>query len=158
MLWSLLPYTTHEVYVLPMRRFCHFVVYSDSDACPLRNRDKQVSFYCSAQFSELLHAEKIRRGLSIQEMIIKALTEYLQRPTADDLRQFAAQENAAAQKLRKTGHVDFGELPPRFDMQRFIDLCVKYFQRMPKAKRQVLEEFIMLDLKHYGSSRLKQKD
>ena len=124
----------------------------------MRNRDKQVSFYCSAQFSELLHAEKIRRGLSIQEMVIKALTEYFQRPTAEDLRQFAVQEQAAAQKLRKTGQIDFSELPPRFDMQRFIDLCVKYFQRMPKAKRKLLEEFIMLDLKHYGSSRLKQKD
>jgi hypothetical protein len=120
--------------------------------------EKQISFYCTKEFSELVHAEKVRRGLGIQEMIIKALSEYFSRPTAEDLRSTRDQEEEIAERLDRGERVKFGELPEPFHVHRWIDLCVKYYQRMPKVKVRVLEEFILLDLKNYGSSRLKQKD
>jgi hypothetical protein len=120
---------------------------------PSRERlDKQVSFYCTTEFSKKIHAEKVRRGLTIQEMITKALAEYFNRPPVDEVR---ADRAAFFQKLRRDGRAPAAE-DPDYERSVWFDLCVKYFQRMPKAKRQILEEFIMLDLKHYGSSRLKK--
>jgi hypothetical protein len=131
------------------------------ETVPKRNKaQKQISFHCTKEFSDLVHREKVRRGMSIQDMITTALTEYFARPTAEDLRQTHAQEERLAKKLEKHGRISEDEFfaSPARQAQRFIDLCVKYFQRMPAAKRQILEEFIILDLKHYASSRLKQRD
>jgi hypothetical protein len=118
----------------------------------LERLDKQISFYCTTEFSKRIHAEKVRRGLTIQEMITKALAEYFSRPPVDEIR---ADRARFFQKLRRDGRAPAAE-DPDYEWSVWLDLCGKYFQRMPKVKRQVLEEFIMLDLKHYGSSRLKK--
>lgn len=47
---------------------------------------KQISFYCTVEFSATIHAEKVRRGITIQEMITKALIEYFNRPPVEELR------------------------------------------------------------------------
>jgi hypothetical protein len=114
--------------------------------------NKQISFYCTTEFSKRIHAEKVRRGLTIQEMITKALAEYFSRAPVDEVR---ADRAAFYEKLRRDGRAPANE-DPDYEWSVWLDLCAKYFQRMPKAKRQILEEFIMLDLKHYGSSRLKK--
>lgn len=117
---------------------------------------RQVSFYCSREFWEIIHREKVRRGMSIQEMTIRALTEYFARPSVDDLRHDREIEQAAARKLEETGRVSVDELPASFRLQRWLQLCARYYERMPKTKRDLLEEFLVLDLKHYASSRLKK--
>lgn len=116
--------------------------------------EKQISFYCTAEFSKLIHTEKVRRGLTIQEMITKALAEYFRRPPAEELR---AQEAAFIEKFDRDGRAPAAEWP-HYEVQRWLDLGAQYFQRMPRAKRQLLEECMILDLKHYGSSRIKQTD
>jgi len=87
--------------------------------------------------------EKVRRDLTIQEMITNAIADYINRPPANALR------------LQGDSLALVCESMDDPEIQRCVELCLKYFQRMPKAKRTVLKEFIVLDLKHYGSSRLK---
>lgn len=114
--------------------------------------DKQVSFYCTAEFSKKIHDEKVRRGLTIQEMITKALAEYFSHPPIDEMQ---ANRAAFVEKLRREGQAPALENPD-YEIQFWMDLCGKYFQRMPPAKRHILREFMMLDLKNYSSSRLKK--
>ncbi len=114
---------------------------------------KQISFYCSVEFSNTIHAEKVRRGITIQEMIVKALLEYFNRLPVEEIQ---AKEELFSKRLRRGEKVTVDD-SPFFPEQRFVSLAHKYFQRMPKAKRQILEEFIVLDLKVYGSARIKQQ-
>lgn len=119
---------------------------------------RQISFYCEESFWNTIQAEKVRRGMTIQSMATEALLDFFARPSEQDIEEHRKQEVRVAKKLEETGRVSWDELPPRFELHRWIDLCVRYHQRMPKAKKQILEEFIILDLKHYASSRLKRKD
>ena len=120
----------------------------------VKKRDKQISFYCTQEFYGQIQAEKVLRGLTTQEMATKALTEYFRTTPAEDLRKI---RQATSERLDKYGRAPIPDIP-EYHLQRWIDLCVKYFQRMPLAKRSMLEEFMILDLKHYGSSRLKARD
>jgi hypothetical protein len=121
-----------------------------------KQQERQVSFYCSQEFLDTIHAEKVRRGMTIQEMVIEALLDFFARPSDKEVEANRRKEEEVAKQLEETGHVRWDELPPRFEMNRWMDLCMKYYQRMPKAKRDLLKEFIILDLKHYASSRLKR--
>ena len=110
--------------------------------------DKQVSFHCTQEFYGQIQAEKVRRALTIQEMILKALSDYFKTPSSDAPPRVRMVANPAPSRHGRAG----------YDLDRWTDLCAKYFHQMPRAKRAVLEEFIILDLKHYASARLKARD
>jgi hypothetical protein len=116
---------------------------------------KQVSFYCTQELLDQLRIEKVRRDLTIQEMITTALAEYIRRSPAEAQRPRDAE---SPEKTEQRRLAPAAEVQDDYETQRQLDLCSKYFRRMPKAKRTILEEFIVLDLKHYGSSRLKETD
>ena len=50
----------------------------------MRKNERQVKFYCSEGFFKRLDAEKLKRDITLQEMIMDALTIYFKTPTEWD--------------------------------------------------------------------------
>ena len=107
-----------------------------------RRLKTQISFYCTREFANALRAEKVRRGMTIQQLITHAMQEYMMRPPSSE------------------NHTDLDKNDSVLvrDVRRaWIGLCDKYFATMPEPKLELLKEFMLVDLKHYKSSRLKRK-
>lgn len=118
---------------------------------PPKSKPKQISFYCTAEFAERIQSEKVRRGMSTQDMVTAALSEYFSHAPVEELR---LAEQKFAKKLAKQGKAPAHEWP-HYDFQRRMGLAGRYFQQLPEPNRKLLEEFMVSDLKLLDSSRRK---
>jgi hypothetical protein len=100
----------------------------------MTERSKQVSFLISDNLYRAVQMEKIAQDISFQKLVTLALESYT---------------NAGCSKTR---------VPlASGDGRRFLKVCLRYFKTMPVSKRKLLEDYLILDLRHYGSARLKKE-
>jgi hypothetical protein len=96
----------------------------------------QVIFECSYAFRRRLQQEKLKRRMSVKQMIMMALKEYWSSHDDEDT------EGRPAWLLTLGCEPD---LPP--EKQHWADMFVKYIERCPPAKVQLLQRVIEEDLK-----------
>ena len=98
----------------------------------------QVNFRVTDSFLNRIKSECIKREMSLQELNTTALKFYFQTPDEWDKATLFAWEGEKGS-----------------EGNRWLTLCYKYFEKMPRQKVRLIVDVMELDLLHYRSSRRK---
>jgi hypothetical protein len=147
------------------------------------DRKRPVKIEVSQNFYEKLQDEKLRRNLTIQQMILRALERYLAVPESlhRQLEEECEREGRSVEReaqvsmeirlrqYRKSRGADAAvALPPmsaeereahqrRIERFELADEIKQFLGDLPVDKLRSLRESVKLDLKYYRSARIKEK-
>jgi hypothetical protein len=104
----------------------------------------QIGFRVSEAFQRRIETERLKRDLSVQDMIQFALELYFKTPVEWDFADVVyhqANPETTSEEIQ--------------ERSSWAELWVKYMNEMPLEKAQFMAEVMKLDLLHYKSSRRK---
>jgi hypothetical protein len=103
----------------------------------------QVIFECPEAFRRRLQQQKLKRGISVKQMIMKALEEYWSSEYSDKPQELITMEFVPYDTPEKC---------------HWADMFVQYLERCPRGKVQLLKRVIEEDLKvHRARKAIKER-
>jgi hypothetical protein len=119
----------------------------------MRQKNRQVKFYCSEEDYQRLQSEKAKTGLPVQDLLTEALRLLLQdiewRIEIDhESEQWKRRRDGVIDRLPEELHLKHGE-------RHWVDMWLNFIRELPEqtvtAEKQVIQDF----LRFFRSSRLK---